>query len=89
MDDRVLNAKVTHLNIYDEMIISDIENLSPMQQKVARLRYGLDGGENRSINEIAEILGKSPMEIAMLEVGIYRRFTKYHQRRKKLRDFLH
>lgn len=59
--------------ITGERIREDIKYLKPDEQEIINLRYGLEDGEPKSLNEVADILGRSRQAIEQREARILRR----------------
>jgi len=59
----------------DEVIaaIAKATNLSEREQKIIRLRYGIDDGKERTLAEVGEILGVTRERIRQIEIRIHRK----------------
>ena len=61
----------------DSKIIADaISKLSKREQLIIKLRYGLDGTEEMTQKEVADLLGISQSYISRLEKKIMKRLKK-------------
>ena len=57
-----------------------VNGLGEREQRIMRLRFGLDGGEERTQKEVADIIGISQSYISRLEKKIIRRLREDMQR---------
>ena len=57
-----------------------VSGLGEREQRIMRLRFGLDGGEERTQKEVADIIGISQSYISRLEKKIIRRLREDMQR---------
>ena len=59
----------------DEVIAATAKttNLSEREQKIIRLRYGIDDGKERTLAEVGEMLGVTRERIRQIEIRILRK----------------
>ena len=56
-----------------------VSGLGEREQRIMRLRFGLDGGEERTQKEVADIIGISQSYISRLEKKIIRQLREEMQ----------
>jgi len=59
-----------------ELLVLAMRKLSEREKKIMRLRFGLDGGEEKTQKEVADLLGISQSYISRLEKRIIKRLKK-------------
>ena len=59
-----------------EQILEKIDRLTPREQKIIRLRYGIDDGKKRTLAEVGEIFGVTRERIRQIEKRILRKLKK-------------
>ena len=64
-----------------------MQALSPRERKVLRLRYGLEGGRDHTLGEIADMLGVSSERIRQIEASALSKLRQ-PKLRHKLREYL-
>jgi RNA polymerase primary sigma factor len=70
-----------------ERLVALLETLKPREARVLRLRYGLDGPREHTLEEIGKKLGVTRERIRQIEAHALRRL--YHPMRSRgLREFL-
>lgn len=65
-----------------KVIFDMLENLTPRERRAIILRWGFDGTEERTLNEVAHIFGLSRERIRQIEAKAFRKL----RRRKELDD---
>jgi RNA polymerase primary sigma factor len=68
-----------------------MQTLSPRERKVLRLRYGMEGGRDHTLGEIADMLGVSSERIRQIEasaLGKLRQPKLRHKLREYLNDYV-
>lgn len=64
-----------------------LETLSEREAKVLSLRFGLDGGQSRTLEEVGKVFGVTRERIRQIEAKALRKL-KHPSRRRKLQDYL-
>ena len=70
-----------------EQLIGALAALTPREEKVLRLRYGLDDGRPRTLEEVGKEFNVTRERIRQIEAKALRRL-RHPSRSKRLRDFL-
>lgn len=70
-----------------EQIFAVLETLTPREAKVLRLRFGLDDGRARTLEEVGEEFNVTRERIRQIEAKALRKL-RHPSRNKKLKDFL-
>ncbi len=70
-----------------EQLIEVLETLTPREQKVLKLRFGLEDGRARTLEEVGKRFEVTRERIRQIEAKALRKL-KHPSRSKKLRDFL-
>lgn len=80
-------VEVATQNLLREQILSVIETLTPREQKVIRLRYGLDDSHPRTLEEVGKEFNVTRERIRQIEAKALRKLRN-PSRSKKLIDFM-
>ena len=70
-----------------EQLLSILDTLSPREEMVLRLRYGIDDGHPRTLEEVGKIFGVTRERIRQIEAKALRKL-RHPMRSKKLRDYV-
>ncbi len=70
-----------------EQLIGVLDTLTPREEKVLRLRYGLDDGKPRTLEEVGKEFNVTRERIRQIEAKALRKL-RHPSRSKKLRDYL-
>ena len=76
----------THVML-KEQLFEVLESLTPREQKVLRLRFGLDDGKIRTLEEVGQVFDVTRERIRQIEAKALRKL-RHPSRSKKLRDYL-
>ena len=74
-------------NALRERISEALQTLTVREQQVLKLRFGLDDGEERTLEEVGQIMGVTRERIRQIEAKALRKLKK-SPRSKNLEDFL-
>jgi len=87
-DDEVLApAEAATFTMLREQLIDVLDSLTPREQKVLRLRFGLDDGRARTLEEVGKEFDVTRERIRQIEAKALRKL-RHPSRSKKLKDFL-
>ena len=70
-----------------EQLLSVLDTLTPREEKVLRLRYGIDDGKPRTLEEVGREFNVTRERIRQIEAKALRKL-RHPSRSKKLKDFL-
>ena len=70
-----------------EELIKELHKLTPREERVLRMRYGLDDGRPRTLEEVGKAFNVTRERIRQIEAKAVRKLRAAN-RNKKLRDFL-
>ena len=70
-----------------EQLLSVLDTLTPREEKVLRLRYGIDDGKPRTLEEVGKEFNVTRERIRQIEAKALRKL-RHPSRSKKLKDFL-
>lgn len=88
-DDNALSPQdVAMQNMLKEQLMSVLESLTPREQKVIRLRYGLDDAHPRTLEEVGREFSVTRERIRQIEAKALRKL-RHPSKLKKLRDDLY
>ncbi len=80
-------ADVASFVMLKEQLEEVLESLTPREEKVLRLRFGLDDGRARTLEEVGQVFGVTRERIRQIEAKALRKL-RHPSRSKKLKDFL-
>lgn len=80
-------VEVATQNLLREQLLAVIETLTPREQKVIRLRYGLDDSHSRTLEEVGKEFNVTRERIRQIEAKALRKLRNPN-RSKKLVDFM-
>ena len=79
-------SEMAENNMLREQISQVLNTLTPREEKVLRLRYGIDDGRIRTLEEVGEVFGVTRERIRQIEAKALRKL-RHPNRTKKLREF--
>lgn len=85
--DIVSPEEYTNKELLRRNVVEVLNSLTEREEKVIQLRYGLDGGENRTLEEVGDIFNVTRERIRQIEAKALRKL-RHPSRSKKLKDFL-
>ena len=74
-------------NMLKEQLLGVLDTLTPREEKVLRLRYGLDDGRPRTLEEVGKEFNVTRERIRQIEAKALRKL-RHPSRSKRLKDFL-
>ena len=78
---------VVATNMLKEQLIHILDTLTPREEKVLRLRYGLDDGRPRTLEEVGKEFNVTRERIRQIEAKALRKL-RHPSRSKRLKDFI-
>jgi RNA polymerase primary sigma factor len=85
--DALAPAEAASFTLLKEQIEEVLDTLNEREQRVLRLRFGLDDGKARTLEEVGREFGVTRERIRQIEAKALRKL-RHPQRSKKLRDYL-
>ena len=86
-DDAPAPEESAAFTLLKEQLIEVLDTLTPREEKVLRLRFGLDDGRARTLEEVGKEFNVTRERIRQIEAKALRKL-RHPSRSKKLRDFL-
>lgn len=80
-------ADAASFMLLKEQLEDVLDSLTPREEKVLRLRFGLDDGRARTLEEVGQEFGVTRERIRQIEAKALRKL-RHPSRSKKLKDFL-
>lgn len=80
-------AEAAAFSMLKEQLIEVLETLTPREQKVLKLRFGLEDGRARTLEEVGKKFDVTRERIRQIEAKALRKL-KHPSRSKKLKDYL-
>ena len=86
-DDAPAPAEAAAFTLLKEQLTEVLDTLTPREEKVLRLRFGLDDGRARTLEEVGKEFNVTRERIRQIEAKALRKL-RHPSRSKKLKDFL-
>jgi len=86
-DDAPVPAEAASQTLLKEQLADVLKTLTPREEKVLRLRFGLEDGRPRTLEEVGKEFNVTRERIRQIEAKALRKL-RHPSRSKKLRDFL-
>lgn len=86
-EDAPAPAEAAAFNLLKEQLMEVLDTLTPREEKVLRLRFGLDDGRARTLEEVGREFNVTRERIRQIEAKALRKL-RHPSRSKKLKDFL-
>lgn len=86
-DDAPAPAESAAYTLLKEQLIDVLDTLTPREEKVLRLRFGLDDGRARTLEEVGREFNVTRERIRQIEAKALRKL-RHPSRSKRLKDFL-
>ena len=74
-------------NLLKEQLLEILDTLTPREEKVLRLRYGLDDGKPRTLEEVGKEFNVTRERIRQIEAKALRKL-RHPTRSKRLKEFI-
>ena len=86
-DEATAPAEAAAFTMLKEQLINVLDTLTPREEKVLRLRFGLDDGRARTLEEVGKEFNVTRERIRQIEAKALRKL-RHPSRSKKLKDYL-
>ncbi len=86
-DDALAPAEAAAFTLLKEQLMDVLDTLTPREEKVLKLRFGLEDGRARTLEEVGKEFQVTRERIRQIEAKALRKL-RHPSRSKKLRDFL-
>lgn len=86
-EDALAPAEAASFILLKEQLEEVLETLTPREEKVLRLRFGLDDGRARTLEEVGQQFGVTRERIRQIEAKALRKL-RHPSRSRKLKDYL-
>ena len=86
-EDSTAPTDAVSFTMLKEQLIGVLDTLTPREEKVLRLRYGLDDGRPRTLEEVGKEFNVTRERIRQIEAKALRKL-RHPSRSKRLKDFL-
>ncbi len=86
-DDAPAPAEAASFALMKEQLMEVLDTLTPREEKVLRLRFGLDDGHQRTLEEVGKVFNVTRERIRQIEAKALRKL-RHPSRSKKLKDYI-
>ena len=86
-DDALEPAEAASFTLLKEQLVEVLKTLTPREEKVLRLRFGIEDGRTRTLEEVGKEFNVTRERIRQMEAKALRKL-RHPSRSKKLKDFL-
>ena len=86
-DDALEPAEAASFTLLKEQLVEVLKTLTPREEKVLRLRFGIEDGRTRTLEEVGKEFNVTRDRIRQIEAKALRKL-RHPSRSKKLKDFL-
>ena len=86
-DDALEPAEAASFTLLKEQLVEVLKTLTPREEKVLRLRFGIEDGRTRTLEEVGKEFNVTRERIRQIEAKALRKL-RHPSRSKKLKDFL-
>lgn len=86
-ENAIAPSDIVETSILKEQLIGVLDTLTPREEKVLRLRYGVDDGRPRTLEEVGKEFNVTRERIRQIEAKALRKL-RHPSRSKRLKDFV-
>ncbi len=86
-DDAPAPAEAASFALMKEQLLEVLDTLTPREEKVLRLRFGLDDGHQRTLEEVGKVFNVTRERIRQIVAKALRKL-RHPSRSKKLKDYM-
>ena len=86
-DHAITPSDSVSFTILKEQLLGVLDTLTPREEKVLRLRYGIDDGKPRTLEEVGKEFNVTRERIRQIEAKALRKL-RHPSRSKRLKDYL-
>ncbi len=86
-DDAPAPAEAASFALMKEQLMEVLDTLTPREEKVLRLRFGLDDGHQRTLEEVGKVFNVTRERIRQIEAQALSKL-RHPSRSKKLKDYI-
>ncbi len=86
-EDALAPSEAASFTLMKEQLMEVLDTLTPREEKVLRLRFGLDDGRQRTLEEVGKEFSVTRERIRQIEAKALRKL-RHPSRSKKLKDYL-
>lgn len=86
-EDAPAPSEAASFMLLKEQLVDVLDTLTPREERVLRLRFGLDDGRSRTLEEVGKVFNVTRERIRQIEAKALRKL-RHPSRSRKLKDFL-